>query len=164
MKVLVTYVSRTGNTRKVAEAIFDAIQCEKEIREFSDVETADGYDLLFVGFPVEAFGPAQPAREFLARNAGGKKVALFVTHASSEDSEDLPPWLENCRAAASAAGAEIAGMFNCQGELAPDIMEMLKASDDPKLRYFGEQGPSTKGQPDAARLDRARAFAREMLA
>ncbi|MCP4608996.1 MAG: flavodoxin, partial [Planctomycetes bacterium] len=52
--------------------------------------------------------------------------------------------------------------FNCQGELAPEIMEMLGGSDDPKMKSFAEQGPSTKGQPDAARLERARAFAKEV--
>jgi len=30
MKVIVAYMSQTGNTRKVAEAIFEEIQSEKE--------------------------------------------------------------------------------------------------------------------------------------
>lgn len=162
MKVLVAYMSQSGNTKKVAEAMFDAIQVEKEIKELSEIESVDGYDLLFVGFPIQAFGPAEKAKQFMAQNVNGKKVALFTTHASPEDSEDLPPWLEACKKAA--AGAEIVGFFNCQGELAPDIMEMLKSSDDPKLKSFGELGPTTKGQPDASRIERARVFAKEMTA
>ncbi|NQT73672.1 MAG: flavodoxin [Chloroflexi bacterium] len=162
MKVLVTYMSQSGNTKKVAEAMFDAIQVEKEIKELSEIESVDGYDLLLVGFPIQAFGPAEKAKQFMAQNVNGKKVALFTTHASPEDSEDLPPWLEACKKAA--AGAEIVGFFNCQGELAPDIMEMLKSSDDPKLKSFGELGPTTKGQPDASRIERARVFAKEMTA
>lgn len=160
MKVLVAYVSQSGNTKKVAEAMYDVIQGEKEIKELSEIESIDGYDLLFVGFPIQAFGPAQKAKQFMEKYISGKKVALFTTHASSEDSEDLLPWLEACRNAA--ASAEIVGFFNCQGELAPDIMEMLKGSDDPKMKSFGEQGPSTKGQPDASRLELARDFARKM--
>lgn len=160
MKVLVAYMSQSGNTKKVAEAMFDVIQGEKEIKEFSEIESVDGYDLLFVGFPIQAFGPAQNAKQFMENNISGKKVALFTTHASPEDSDDLPPWLEACKVAA--AKAEIVGFFNCQGELAPDIMEMLKSSDDPKMKSFGEQGPSTKGQPDASRLERAREFAKKM--
>lgn len=162
MKVLVAYMSQSGNTKKVAEAMFDAIQDEKEIKELSDIESVDGYDLLFVGFPIQAFGPAEKAKQFMEKYISGKKVALFTTHASPEDSEDLPPWLEVCKKAA--AGAEIVGFFNCQGELALDIMEMLKSSDDPKLKSFGELGPTTKGQPDASRIERARAFAKEMTA
>ncbi|MBT4513135.1 MAG: flavodoxin [Chloroflexi bacterium] len=160
MKVLIAYMSQSGNTKKVAEAMFDAIQVEKEIKELSEIESVDGYDLLFVGFPIQAFGPAEKAKQFMAKYINGKNVALFTTHASPEDSEDLPPWLEACRKAA--ADAEIVGFFNCQGELSPDIMEMLKSSDHPKMKSFAEQGPSSKGQPDAARLARASAFAKEM--
>ncbi len=32
MKVIVTYMSRTGNTKKVAEAIFQEIKGKKEIK------------------------------------------------------------------------------------------------------------------------------------
>ena len=160
MKVLVTYMTQSGNTRKVAEALFDGVQVEKEIKEFSEVDGVDDYDLLFVGFPIQAFGPAEKARKFMAEHLNGKRVALFITHASPEDSPELQVWLDGSKEAA--ASAELIGMFNCQGELAPDIMEFLKSSDDPKLKSFGELGPTTKGQPDAERLERARVFAREM--
>ncbi|MCP4608985.1 MAG: flavodoxin, partial [Planctomycetes bacterium] len=101
MKTLVAYMTQSGNTRKVAEAMFDVIQGEKEIKELSEVESVDGYDLLFVGFPIQAFGPAAKAKQFMEQNVNGKKVALFTTHAASEDSDDLPPWLEACKAAAA---------------------------------------------------------------
>ncbi len=39
MKVLVTYLSRTGNTRKVAQAIFEEIKDEKEIKPIADVDS-----------------------------------------------------------------------------------------------------------------------------
>ena len=161
MKVLVAYTSRTGNTKKVADAVYEAIKADaKEIKTFSEISSTAGYDLLFVGFPIEAFGPSQYARDFLAQHVNGKNVALFITHAAPEDSEDLPPWIDACKDAAS--GARIVGIFNCQGELAEDIMTALKSSDDPKLKSFGEQGSTTKGQPDASRLERAREFARKM--
>ncbi len=99
MKVLVAYMSQSGNTKKVAEAMFDVIQGEKEIKEFSEIESVDGYDLLFVGFPIQAFGPAQNAKQFMENNISGKKVALFTTHVFLEDSYGLPPWVEVCEAA-----------------------------------------------------------------
>jgi len=49
MKVLVAYVSRTGNTKKVAEAIFQGMQEEKEIKELQNVGNLEGYDLTFIG-------------------------------------------------------------------------------------------------------------------
>ncbi len=160
MKTLVAYVSQSGNTRKVAEAIYGEIPGEKELRELSEVESLDGYDLSFIGFPIIAFGPENSAKEFLAARAAGKKVALFITHAAPEDQEGVGEWLDKCREAAS--GAALAGLFDCQGELAEGIAGLLLKSDDEMMRSFGERRPETMGQPDESRLEKARAFAREM--
>lgn len=161
MKSLVAYFTQTGNTRKVAEAIFGELPEPREMKELAEVDSLEGYDLCFIGFPVIAFGPAQPGREFLENLAEGRDVALFVTHAAPEKEAEDEGWLENCRQAA--AGAELIGFFHCRGELAEPVMEALKKSDNEVLRGFGERGPESKGQPDEARLERARAFAREMV-
>ncbi len=161
MKALVTYFSQTGNTRKVAEAIYDELQGEKEIRELSEVESVEGYDLLFVGFPMQAFGPAQQAKDFLASQCQGKKIALFLTHGVPGDFEELPEWLENCRQAAK--GAEVLGMFDCQGEVAEFLLDAARKSDDPLMQKLAGAGASGKGQPDTKQLDRARSFAGDML-
>ena len=162
MRALVTYLTRTGNTRRVAEAIFDEIAAEKEIAPFSEAARLEDCDLLFVGFPIEQFGPAQPARAFLEEKCRGRRVALFVTHAAPDGAPPLAPWLAACKAAAG--GCELAGLFHCQGALAPQVAEALLESDDPQLRGFGEMAPSTLGHPDEDDLRKARAFAREMLA
>ena len=53
-KVLVAYMSKTGNTKKVAEVIYDEIQGEKEIKTIEEVESLNSYDLAFLGFPIHA--------------------------------------------------------------------------------------------------------------
>jgi flavodoxin len=161
MNVLVAYYTQTGNTKKVAEAIYEEIAETKEIKEIGAVESLEARDLSFIGFPIMAFGPAKPAKQFLEAHAAGKRVALFITHASPEDSELLGEWLGACRQAA--AGADLVGVFNCQGELAESIAGLLAQSDDPQLRAFADGRSETLGQPDEARLERARAFAREMI-
>jgi len=161
MKTLVTYVSNTGNTKKVADAIFEVLPAEKESKEIGEVADLEGYDLTFIGFPIIAFGPNPAAREFIEKNAGGKKVALFITHAAPEDHEDVQGWLSACRELV--AEDDLVGMFDCQGQLDPNVAEMLVKSDREDLRSFGEQGPSTLGQPDESRLQRAREFARKVL-
>ena len=113
------------------------------------------------GFPIIAFGPEKGAREFLEAKAAGKKVALFITHAAPEDQEGVGEWLDKCRDAAS--GTDLAGMFDCQGELAEGIAGLLLKSDDEMMRSFGERRPETMGQPDESRLEKARAFAQEIL-
>lgn len=161
MKTLVVFMSQTGNTKKVAEAIFEEVQGEKELKELSEVSSLDGYDLIFVGFPMQAFGPAQAAKDFLANSCIGKKIALFTTHGVTLDFEELPGWLDNCREAAS--GANVIGLFDCQGEVAEFLLDAAAKSDDPLMQKLAGAGATGKGQPDAVNLDRARAFARGML-
>jgi flavodoxin len=161
MKTLVAYLSQTGNTKKVAEAIYSEIPEEKELKELGELTGLEGYDLCFIGFPVHAGNPAVAAKEFLEKSGSGKKVALFVTHAAPEDAEDVPGVLDVCREAA--ANAELVGFFDCQGELDQKIAELLLKSDSPKHQEFGRRAPETKGQPDETRLDKARAFAREVM-
>lgn len=64
MKTVVACMSQTGNTRKVAEAIFGEIQGEKEIKELSELDGLEGYDLSFVGFRSRHM--VRPARRRLS--------------------------------------------------------------------------------------------------
>ena len=161
MKILVAYHSQTGQTKKVADAIFESIEGDKEIKALSEVESLEGYDLSFIGFPIIAFGPAKEGKDFLEQKADGKKVALFITHAAREDQEGVGEWLDRCKAAA--ASAELVGFFDCQGELSEAIADFLMKNEDTTMRSFGERRPETIGQPDESRLQRARDFAREVV-
>jgi len=145
----------------VAEAIYGALHGEKEIKEFDQVDSLEGYDLVFIGFPIIAFGPAPQGKNFLEKYAARKKVALFITHASPEEQVGLDQWLEKCREAA--AGADLVGMFDCRGELSQQIADFLIKSNDPVLKAFGERRGETLGQPDETRLQRAREFAQGVI-
>jgi flavodoxin len=161
MKIIIAYFSQTGNTKKIAKAIFQEIQEEKEIKEFNEIHDLEGYDLAFVGFPIHSFGPPKKAQSFLKKHCKGKTIALFVTHGAPEFIGDLLPWLAKCREAA--ARSNVIDMFNCQGEIAQNVIDDLLKNDDPKVRTWGAQGTSTRGQPDAARVERARIFARDIM-
>ena len=161
MKVLVAYVSRSGNTKKVAEAIYGEVQAQKEIKELSQVDGLEGYDLAFIGFPIEGYGPAKEAEAFLQKYSPGKNVALFVTHASPEDSRELPEWLAKCRAPVDEAGLK--GFFHCQGELSEQIADFMTKSNDERLMVWAKDRPATLGQPDAASLERARQWTKEVM-
>jgi len=161
MKVLVAFMSLSGNTKKIAEAMYNEIQEKKEIKELNEIDNLEGFDFTFVGFPMHGFSAPDEAKNFLDKHCMGKKIALFVTHGAPEHSGDLPPWLEKCKEAAG--GANVIDLFNCQGELAQYVIDELLKSDNPRYRAYGEAGPSTRGQPDASRLGRARIFAREIM-
>ena len=167
MKVLVTYLSQTGNTKKVAQAIFDEITCEKELKKIEETSGLDNYDMVITGFPVWQFGPAEPARKFLAEHAGGRRIALFVTHAMDPESPDeasremLKGILQKCRDAA--AGGDLTGFFSCRGELSENIAAFLLKSNDPAMRKFGEMRALTTGHPDAKAIESARQFAKDII-
>ncbi len=161
MKTLVAYFSQTGKTKLVANAIYESIEGDKELKELGEVDSLEGYGLSFIGFPIIAFGPAKEGKEFLEEKAAGRKVALFITHAAPEDQEGVDAWLDKCKEAA--ASAELVGFFDCQGELSEAIANALMKSDNPMMKSFGERRLETLGQPDESRLQRARDFAREVV-
>jgi len=154
-------MSKTGNTKKVAEAIFEEIHEEKERKPIAEVDTIDGYNIAFLGFPVQGSGPDKKAVKFLEKHCiHGRNVVLFITHAAPEGVKDLLPKLEKFRQAA--CGANIIDMFDCQGQLAGGVKFMMSVMPDANLRRYAKEDTS-KGQPDAARLDRARAFSRKVM-
>ncbi|MBU1745978.1 MAG: flavodoxin family protein, partial [Proteobacteria bacterium] len=82
MKVLVTYYSQTGNTEKLARSIYEAIHVEKELRPIQEIKSVEGYDVIFVGFPVHAHSVPAKALPFFKNLPEGQKIALFCTHGS----------------------------------------------------------------------------------
>ncbi|MCX6269372.1 MAG: flavodoxin [Bacteroidetes bacterium] len=168
MKYLVAYWSQTGNTKKVAEAIFMVLPGEKFIKTLDEVGTLDGFDLIFIGFPVMQFGPPPAVKKFLSDQVAGKKIALFVTHAMLSNTEDprqqaiLHKELEKCRSACS--GSQLAGLFHCQGELSETVANELLSSHLPMLMEFAAMRPDTIGHPDQAELEEAEKFAMSVIA
>ncbi len=164
MKLLVTYRSVTGNTKKIAEAVFGVLEGEKEIKPFRDVDTLEGYDFVFVGCPIEFFGVGKTTKKWLYKHIQGKRIGLFCTHGAPELAPGVPIWTDALKDVATDAGAEIVNFFNCQGELSQKVLDMMSADDDPyvrKLASFGRDG--SIGQPDEFRIEKAREFARRTM-
>lgn len=161
MRALVAYMSKTGNTKKVAEAIYGALDCEKEIKPINQVADIAGYDLSFLGFPIQKFGPDAKTVSYLQKHCtAGHDVALFITHGAPEGEPGLDGWLDKFRAAA--CNANVVGLFDCQGQLSKVTKFIMSIVPNQELRAMAKRD-SSQGQPDATRLERARAFAREMV-
>jgi len=111
MKILVTFYSRTGSTKKVGEMIAKALKADFE--EIFDTKKRKGifgyfsagkdaskksltklkplkskienYDLVVVGTPIWAWSISTPIRTFLSENKSKfKKLAFFSTRGGSE--------------------------------------------------------------------------------
>lgn len=164
MTILITYQSRSGNTRRVAEAIGEGLGGGAELRPMDKVESLDGYDLVFVGFPIMGAGAPGKVRRFLSEKAAGKKVVLFVTHGMSADVSLLQGQLENCREAAK--GVEVVGIYDCQGKLNGLVALALRLHPKKEVRAWVKAGGERigVGHPSASDLQGARAFAAALAA
>jgi hypothetical protein len=152
MTILVTYLSVTGNTKLVAKSIYDEIEERKEMMPLDEVDSLDGYDLTFIGFPIHA----------------EQNVAFFCTHASFADpsapssEEQIRAMVDNIRRAAGEA--MLLGAFDCQGELAEDAALKFLHSPDPGMQRYAKVRHLTMGFPSANDLSEAKLFAHDMMA
>jgi len=160
MKSTVVYMSVSGNTRKVACAIAEALPGEVQLAELASEVCVAGNDILFVGMPMHQFGAPEAVSLFLKSACRDQRVALFVTHAAPEDMPELQTWLDSCVQAAE--GCDVVGVFNCQGQVPQETRQSWIDTGVPMLVQFGQMAAIADGQPDDASLDRARSFAIEV--
>src|SRR3972149_705718 len=83
MKTCILYFSRTGNTKRMAEAISDSTKAPAFDIASSQPSVVENFKLLILGTPVEGFRPAKETLGFIERlpKTEGKKAILFCTHA-----------------------------------------------------------------------------------
>jgi hypothetical protein len=87
-RVLVTYYSKGGNTRLVAERVAKSLNADvDEIRKADEKDKAifsvdpSEYDLVVVGTPVNGFSPSRPVADYLRRNSGKfRKLSTYLTY------------------------------------------------------------------------------------
>ncbi len=82
MNACVVYFSRTGNTKRLAQAIADLAKAPLYELSQAPSSTISGCDLLIFGTPVEGSSPTKEAMAYIADmpTAQGKKVILFCTY------------------------------------------------------------------------------------
>lgn len=161
MKQLITYHSDTGNTKKLAQAIYDSIDDSKTMLPFDQVDDASQYDVIFIGFPIHQFGPCQSAQDFINEKVNKKKVALFATHAMPVKAPKYKSIEESCRSAVKEN--ELLGLYTCQGELSAEIADFLLNSEDKFLKAFGKKRDETVGHPNSEEVSASAEFAINIL-
>lgn len=122
-KILVTYYSRTGTTRKIGEELAEKLKADKE--EIIDTKDRSGvkgyitagrdamkktlteikktesnlaeYDLVLIGTPIWAWNVSTPVRTFLAQNCNWiQKTAFFCTMGGSGDMKAFDEMISIC--------------------------------------------------------------------
>jgi flavodoxin len=84
MKACVLYISRTGNTKRLAEAISELLMAPVfDIADAPAPSVVDDFNLLVIGTPVMGLRPTPEVHSFVKRlpEGAGKKAILFCTYA-----------------------------------------------------------------------------------
>ncbi|MGB5749390.1 MAG: flavodoxin family protein [Desulfobacterales bacterium] len=148
MKSLVVYSSQTGNTRKLAEAVFEALPGEKELYPVEKAPDPSDYGFIAVGFWFMKGKPDPKSSEYIGK-IGKKELFLFATHAAGVGSDHAGQGMEVAKALASKA--DIRGTFSCQGQASPKILE--KASGKPEPPVWLSDAPDAEGHPNDSDIE-----------
>lgn len=158
-KILVTYISWTGNTKKVAYAIFGALEGDKTIKPWDEAQNLDEYELIFIGFPVHSHSVPIKTEKLIKKIPPGKKIALFSTHGSLTGSRLSREALEH--ASILASNAKILGTYTCRGRVSLKALEVMGKS--PEHKAWVEMAASAQTHPDENDLEDARSFAKWIM-
>lgn len=165
MKIAVIYSSKTGNTRKIAEAVFKGAGADTRLLSVEDDFESGNYDLVFIGYWVDKGSPNQEAAEFMA-TINNKKVALFATLGAYPDSQHAEDSLEKGKSFLG-KNCEVVDSFICQGAIDPRLIEWMRTlpKDHPhspdKKRI--KRWEDASNHPDSKDLKNAREFAENVL-
>lgn len=171
MKVLVTYLSQTGNTEKIAKAIHEEASKsnEAEIKKLEDTDAGSfgDYDVVFVGTPIHMMGLSNEAKTLLGQIPDGAdfKLAGFVTHMSDAyTKENFEKGITSFGEISEKKGITYLGCYDCQGKLTeklrPMVKQVRKLPDDEWAKVMEE----TDKHPSPEDEEKAREFARDVLA
>ncbi len=149
MNYLVVYSSKSGNTKKLAQAIYDFLPGDKELKPVQ--EAPDPSDFIFValGFWVKDGHPDPAAQEYLKRFNEDHQLFLFATHGGALKSEEVEQAMKEAKKLAHKA--RIVGQFSCQGEVAPEVLEAARSQQPPPDWIAAAE--AAKGHPDQADID-----------
>ena len=170
MNVLIVYASHTGNTEKIASAIYEEASQENNavLKKLNDVDpnSLSEYDLVYIGSPINAGKIVKEIDEFLDKLSRLPKMKLagFITHAAPAYPKQTidqmtQPFVDVCKA----NDMEYKGCFSCQGYLADfmheAVQKMQKAIDEEWQKKIKQM----TGHPNADDEASAKDFARSVL-
>lgn len=170
MKILVSYFSQSGNTEKIARAIWEEagrvndVECKK-VEEINSADLA-GYDFIFIGSPLHSGNLASPVKDLLTKVKAGsnQKMAGFITHfAPAYPEQDMERFAEPIQATCKEYEIEYKGCFDCQGALAEAMHEAVKKKLNLSDDAWADMAKQMAGTPNEEDVAKAKEFAREVL-
>lgn len=161
MKYAVIYESRSGNTKKVAETIFEALQTEDKVMVDVHYETTiPQADFYFIGFGIRS-GNCSITMVDVFEKLEGADYALFMTCGLVPSEKYEEKLLKSMNVWLPEEG-KLIGTYLCQGK----VEEMQQIAMKHKLFSKHEEMDAMFAQaalhPDEADLQDAAGFAQEI--
>ena len=165
MDYKVVYSSQTGNTEKLAMAIFKALpDCSKDIQSIEAV-TSEKASTYFVGFWNNRGSCGSDIMEFLS-GLHHARVALFGTTGMSGE-EDYFKQISGRVSAFIPDDNQYLGAFMCEGKLPVGVLEKYKQirdiQDTPQIRAMIQEYEHAMLHPDERDLKQAADFVKQVL-
>ncbi|MEM6886486.1 MAG: flavodoxin family protein [Verrucomicrobiota bacterium] len=158
MKTLVTYSTKTGNTRRVAEAIADKLQDEVTLCPVEEAPIVSEYDRIIHGFWVTTAGADELSLEYL-NGIQGREISLFGTMGANPDNAYGRSIALRLKNHLKRNENTIGGWFLCKGEIDPALIAWMETLPEGHSQYptpeRRQNWEDAKGHPDAADLERA---------
>lgn len=156
MSLLVVYSSRTGNTRKVAEAALKALPGQAVLAPVEEAPALDGHKAIAVGFWVDRGRPDQKALRYM-QDLKGCKVAAFGTLGAAPDSPHAQDVLRQTKDLLQ--DNDLLGLFLCQGRVDPAVTKFMQRSGKhPMTQERLDNLREAERHPDKTDLENARSF------
>lgn len=126
MKTLITYSSKTNNTKKVAEAIFEKMPeatC-KRVEELDEKE-AELYELIVIGGWIDK-GSMNASVNALIEKLHHKKIAFFFTLGAYPTGQHAYDCINNIKGKLEKNNNQVITHFHCQGSIDPALIDWMK--------------------------------------
>lgn len=124
-RTLVVYSSLTGNTKAVAEKIFDIIEGDKEIVSINDIKNVDtdNFQKIIIGFWVDKGTADKRTRDFI-KTLSNKKITFLGTLGADPESQHGNDVRERVSKLCSEKNTLLGG-FLCRGKIDPKLVEKM---------------------------------------
>lgn len=122
---IVIYASKSGNTKKIAEAVAKELGCEAV--KFEDIKALElnKFDFIAIGCYIEKGDASEDFKRFL-QEIKDKNLGVFITLGSDPKSDHGQRMLENVCQILEKNGNKILRRFASQGAIDPKFIELMR--------------------------------------
>lgn len=138
MSSLVVFSTSTGNTKKIADAIFSALKDkDKKITDVNEINTINinEFERIIIGGWIDKGKIDEKAKEFVT-NLKNKKLGLFLTMGGNPKTDRAKKCVQKVRELLKKNGNIVEKIFVCQGAIDPNLINKFR-----EMRKQGIAGP-----------------------